>query len=53
MDQRGSRQDRSRKRSFGTRLIELKGDVRLAYEPGGFVYRLDVPLASLTSATAE
>ena len=46
------------KRSFGTRLIEtlgkqLKGDVRLAYEPGGFVYTLDVPLASLTSATAE
>jgi two-component sensor histidine kinase len=46
------------KRSFGTRLIEtlgkqLKGGVRLAYEPGGFVYTLDVPLASLTSATAE
>src|ERR1700720_889514 len=46
------------KRSFGTRLIEtlgkqLKGDVRLAYQPGGFVYTLDVPLASLTSATAE
>jgi len=41
------------KRSFGTRLIEslgrqLKGDVRLAYEPGGFVYALDVPLAALT-----
>ena len=40
------------KRSFGTRLIEtlgrqLKGDVRLTYEPGGFVYALDVPLASL------
>ena len=41
------------KRSFGTRLIEtlgrqLKGDVRLTYEPGGFVYELDVPLAALT-----
>jgi two-component sensor histidine kinase len=40
------------KRSFGTRLIEtlgkqLKGDVRLTYEPGGFVYEFDVPLASL------
>jgi two-component sensor histidine kinase len=46
------------KRSFGTRLIEtlgkqLKGDVRLTYEPSGLVYTLDVPLASLTSATAE
>lgn len=42
------------KQSFGTRLIEtlgrqLKGDVKLAYEPGGFIYTLDVPLASLTS----
>jgi two-component sensor histidine kinase len=41
------------KRSFGTRLIEtlgkqLKGDVQLTYEPAGFVYALDVPLASLT-----
>ena len=41
-------------RSFGTRLIEtlgkqLKGDVQLSYEPGGFVYALDVPLMSLTS----
>ena len=45
------------KRSFGTRLIEtlgrqLKGDVHLAYEPAGFVYAFDVPLASLTSAAA-
>jgi two-component sensor histidine kinase len=44
------------KRSFGTRLIEtlgrqLKGDVKLTYEPSGFVYALDVPLASLTSTT--
>ena len=42
------------RRSFGTRLIEtlgrqLKGDVQLTYEPGGFVYALDVPLMSLTS----
>jgi two-component sensor histidine kinase len=41
------------RRSFGTRLIEtlgkqLKGDVQLTYEPAGFVYAFDVPLASLT-----
>jgi len=41
------------KRSFGTRLIEtlgkqLKGEVQLTYEPSGFVYSFDVPLASLT-----
>jgi two-component sensor histidine kinase len=46
------------KRSFGTRLIEtlgkqLKGDVRLSYEPGGLVYAFDVPLASLTSPVGE
>lgn len=40
------------RRSFGTRLIEtlgkqLNGDVRLAYEPQGFVYTLDVPLSAL------
>jgi two-component sensor histidine kinase len=45
------------KRSFGTRLIEtlgrqLKGDVRLTYEPAGFVYVLDVPLASLASVAS-
>jgi two-component sensor histidine kinase len=44
-------------RSFGTRLVEtlgtqLKGDVRLTYEPSGFVYVLDVPLASLTAIPA-
>jgi two-component sensor histidine kinase len=43
------------KRSFGTRLIKTlgqqpKGNVKLTYEPTGFVYALDVPLASLTSA---
>jgi two-component sensor histidine kinase len=46
------------RQSFGTRLIEtlgrqLKGNVKLTYEPTGFVYAFDVPLASLTPATAE
>lgn len=46
-----------KRRSFGTRLIEtlgkqLKGDVQLTYQPTGFVYAFDVPLASLTSAAA-
>jgi two-component sensor histidine kinase len=46
------------KRSFGTRLIEtlgrqLSGDVQLSYDPGGFVYALDVPLASLTATAGE
>jgi two-component sensor histidine kinase len=41
------------RQSFGTRLIEtlgrqLQGEVRLSYEPGGFVYVLDVPLAALS-----
>jgi two-component sensor histidine kinase len=45
------------RRSFGTRLIEtlgrqLRGDVRLTYEPAGFVYTFDVPMASLTSAAS-
>lgn len=39
-------------RSFGTRLIEtlgkqLKGSVQLTYGPAGFVYALEMPLASL------
>jgi two-component sensor histidine kinase len=42
------------RQSFGTRLIEtlgrqLKGDVKLTYEPSGFVYALDIPLVSLAS----
>ncbi|THD51625.1 MAG: sensor histidine kinase [Bradyrhizobium sp.] len=46
------------RRSFGTRLIEtlgrqLKGDVVLTYEPAGFVYALNVPLASLASTVSE
>ena len=41
------------RRSFGSRMIgslgqQLNGEVRLAYEPAGFVYTLDVPLSSLT-----
>ena len=45
-------------RSFGSRLIEtlgkqLKGEVQLRYEPGGFVYALDVPLASLSAASSS
>ncbi len=42
------------RRSFGTRMIgslgqQLHGDVQLVYEPAGFVYKLDVPLKSLTT----
>ncbi len=41
------------RRSFGTRMMtslgqQLKGRVELDYKPCGFVYRLDVPIASLT-----
>jgi two-component sensor histidine kinase len=43
------------RRSFGTRMMEslgqqLSGQVRLAYEPSGFVYLLDVPLNSVIAA---
>src|SRR5882757_4042843 len=43
------------RQSFGTRLIgslgqQLKGEVRLAYEPSGFVYTLDVPMTSLVAS---
>jgi two-component sensor histidine kinase/CheY-like chemotaxis protein len=42
-----------KRRSFGTRMIgslgqQLRGEVRLAYEPTGFIYKLNVPLNSLT-----
>ena len=42
------------RRSFGTRMIgslgqQLHGEVLLAYEPTGFIYKLDVPLKSLTT----
>ena len=40
------------RRSFGTRMMEslgqqLNGNVHLAYEPSGFIYALNVPLASV------
>jgi two-component sensor histidine kinase len=43
------------RRSFGTRMMEslgqqLNGQVKLAYEPSGFVYALDVPLGSVKAA---
>jgi len=43
------------KRSFGTRMMEslgqqLTGEVRLAYEPSGFTYSLNVPLGSVEAA---
>lgn len=43
------------RRSFGTRMMEslgqqLNGQVQLAYDPRGFVYALDVPLASIIAA---
>jgi two-component sensor histidine kinase len=44
------------RQSFGTRLMgslgqQLKGEVRLAYDPTGFVYVLNVPMASLVAPT--
>jgi two-component sensor histidine kinase/CheY-like chemotaxis protein len=44
------------RRSFGTRMMgslgqQLSGEVHLAYNPDGFVYVLDVPLASLEVKT--
>jgi two-component sensor histidine kinase len=43
------------RRSFGTRMMEslgqqLNGQVKLSYEPSGFVYALDVPLGSVMAA---
>src|ERR1700732_2942299 len=43
------------RQSFGTRLIgslgqQLKGQVDLAYDAAGFVYVLDVPMASLVAS---
>jgi two-component sensor histidine kinase/CheY-like chemotaxis protein len=43
------------RQSFGTRLIgslgqQLKGQVELAYDATGFVYVLDVPMASLVAS---
>ena len=44
------------RQSFGTRLMgslgaQLKGDVKLAYDATGFVYVLNVPMASLVAPT--
>jgi len=44
------------RQSFGTRLIgslgqQLKGEVKLAYNATGFVYVLNVPMASLVART--
>jgi two-component sensor histidine kinase len=44
------------RRSFGTRMMQslgqqLSGQVQLSYYPAGFVYRLDVPLASIAAET--
>jgi two-component sensor histidine kinase len=43
------------RRSFGTRMMEslgqqLNGQVALAYQASGFIYSLDVPLASVRAA---
>ena len=43
------------RQSFGTRLMaslgqQLKGEVRLAYEPTGFIYTMDVPMTSLVAS---
>jgi two-component sensor histidine kinase/DNA-binding response OmpR family regulator len=44
------------RQSFGTRLMgslgqQLKGEVKLAYDAAGFVYVLNVPMASLVAPT--
>jgi two-component sensor histidine kinase/CheY-like chemotaxis protein len=46
--------DAPTRRSFGTKLIgslgqQLKGEVQLSYAASGFVYKLDVPMASLVA----
>jgi two-component sensor histidine kinase/CheY-like chemotaxis protein len=43
------------RQSFGTRMMrslgqQLNGQVQLAYEPGGFIYALDVPLGAVAAA---
>lgn len=43
------------RRSFGTRMMEslgqqLNGQVKLSYDPAGFLYSLDVPLSSIAAA---
>jgi two-component sensor histidine kinase len=44
-----------KRRSFGTRMMEslgqqLNGHVHLTYDPAGFIYTLEVPLASIIAA---
>jgi two-component sensor histidine kinase/CheY-like chemotaxis protein len=46
--------DPPKRRSFGTRMMEslgqqLNGQVKLSYEPSGFIYSLDVPLSSVVA----
>ncbi len=54
-EKRGPAVEPPTRRSFGTRMMEslgqqLNGQVHLAYEPAGFIYALDVPLASIIAA---
>ncbi len=56
-DRGGPAVEPPKRRSFGTRMMELlgqqlNGDVRLAYEPSGFVYALNVPLGSIKAPAA-
>jgi two-component sensor histidine kinase len=42
------------RRSFGTRMMEslgqqLNGQVKLSYDPAGFLYSLDVPLGAIAA----
>jgi two-component sensor histidine kinase len=44
------------RQSFGSRLMgslgqQLKGGVKLTYDPTGFAYVLNVPMASLVAPT--
>ncbi len=53
-ERNGPMVDAPTRQSFGTRLMgslgqQLKGEVRLAYDPTGFVYVLNVPMASLVA----
>lgn len=46
------------RRSFGTRMMEslgqqLSGHVKLAYDPEGFVYHLNVPLAGILATSSS
>ena len=46
------------RKSFGTRMMtslgqQLRGEVKLDYQPSGFIYTLDVPLNSLASKAKD